>query len=64
MHIEENSKESWTIWQRGEEDLPSEPSLLIEKYADVITIRQGKNYIMMNRESVNDICKHIKSINK
>jgi len=67
MHFENASKESWVLWQNSmdnEDEMPGEPALLIEKYNDIISIRQEDRYININLEMIDELCKRLKQINK
>lgn len=66
MHIEENAKQSWTCWQTDNDDGIAEPALLIEDFygSNIIGITQGNNRININYQSIDELCKHLKSIIK
>lgn len=63
-HMNETTREKDAVmWQTSDEGV-AEPALLVEFYNDVITIRQGSNYIMINYESVAELTRLLKSRKK
>jgi hypothetical protein len=63
--IHEAYKESFIIWQELDTDsgLP-EPALLIERYNDIVSIQQGKEYINLNYDSIPELIKLLRKIHK
>ena len=62
--IEPTSKESYIVWQNDPQDGVAEPALLIEKYLDTVSITQKDNCINVNYESIDELCKLLKKIQK
>lgn len=58
------AKESFTLWQESSEDSVPEPAFLIVPHSDVVRIQQGGDQILLNYESVDELCKVLKQIKK
>lgn len=56
---ETTCKDDVVLWQETE-GIP-QPALLIEFFDECITITQENKYISLNYESVNELCKVLKS---
>jgi len=62
---EKNSLDSWTFWQKQPHGAAHpEPSILIEAFHDVISIRAEGKHVTLNYESVDEFCKLLKFIKR
>jgi hypothetical protein len=62
--IQTTTKPCIILWQECAEDAVPEPVLILEKYLDVLIITQEENCININYESISELIKALKSINK
>jgi hypothetical protein len=56
-------KDSLVIWQDVKEGI-GEPALLLEKYSDTICITQGDDRVIINYETISELCKRLNQFKK
>lgn len=62
--IEATSQKAFVMWQNDPKDGVPEPAILIERYSGTISVTQEGRSVIINDESIEELCRHLRKLLK